>query len=371
MLPTTRLVNETSVERLTKLWAARYVPDLSTFSSQADCFTVSDLLQAASPEGRDKTVAKVQRSLQINCEFAEIKMNALFSYIPNIVNLIESGHIAEYAALVYERVLSIYKEQSPPNGSLPAMPQTAALNLFGEAFDSSSNVFTEWVMPALELPAVEQLASSLDPVLLQLRKQHLLAQDPRSTGFTSTQFHFSTKLILHKLTIPEQVLLSPYFKFVEEQISIPWQRVCNAAAQHELDSPALTAVEQLLAASHEIASAVYHRAAQLYPNHHSRRGGLFNPDVKISSIRDLEMFQGYLCLCVLERSMKVMEQELLPLCVMVFPSVDVRWELVQNMLSLLADELMERLNPEQKMLLLPYTQAMQQLFSNLEAKAAC
>jgi hypothetical protein len=53
---------------------------------------------------------------------------------------------------------------------------------------------------------------------------------------------------------------------------------------------------------------------------------------------------------------------------MVFPSVDVTWELVEQMLGLLVDELMNRLQPEQKPLLMPYTQAMQQLFSNPEKK---
>jgi hypothetical protein len=80
------------------------------------------------------------------------------------------------------------------------------------------------------------------------------------------------------------------------------------------------------------------------------------------------MFQVYLWLCALEGSATVVEQELLPLCMMVFPSVDVTWELVEQMLGLLVDELMNRLKPEQKPLLMPYTQAMQQLFSNPEKK---
>jgi hypothetical protein len=68
--------------------------------------------------------------------------------------------------------------------------------------------------------------------------------------------------------------------------------------------------------------------------------------------------------------MAVVQQELLPLCIMVFPSVDVTWELVEQMLGLLMDELMERVQPQHKKLLLPYTQAMQKLFSNIDQKMA-
>lgn len=371
MLTTTKLVNKVPAEQFIQLWAARYIPDLSTLVSEGgNRYTVSDLVEAASPEGRAKTSAKlVQRLIQLKCECAEIKKNALFSYIPNVVDLIEAGRIAEYAARVYEKTLFIYQQQSPPNFSLAAIPLTATLDAFSDRCDSSRDILMNRVMPALELPAIEQLAMALAPALLQLRQQHLSANDPRTVGFLTTQFHFSTKLILNGLTLPEQVLLSPYFKFVEEQVCIPWQRVCNAAALHAVDSPAINLVQQLLPASPEIASAVFYKAKKLYSDRHSRRGGLSNRGVKASTMRDLEMFQSYLWLCVLENSMKVMEQELLPLCVMVFPSVDVTWELVRSMLSLLVDEIMERLASPQKRLLLPYTQAMQQMFHKVATQA--
>jgi hypothetical protein len=75
------------------------------------------------------------------------------------------------------------------------------------------------------------------------------------------------------------------------------------------------------------------------------------------------MFQGYLWLCALEGNMTAVEQELLPLCIMVFPSIDVTWELVEQLLPLLVAEIQAYVKPEQMQLLLPYTQAMQRLFS--------
>jgi hypothetical protein len=125
----------------------------------------------------------------------------------------------------------------------------------------------------------------------------------------------------------------------------------------------------MLPVSHEIAMSVYRRCISLFPNHRSRRGGLKDLGVTTSTVRDLNMFQSYLWLCVLEGSMAAVEQELVPLCVMVFPSVEVTWELVAEMTKLLMDEIVVRLKPVQKEHVLPYTQAMQQIFANLETKA--
>lgn len=363
MLRTTTFVNNMSVERLVQLWAERYVPDLSTFSSSTGYLAFSELVEAASPQGRAQTVAKLQRMVEINCKCAGIQTNVIFSYIPNVVSLTESQGIAKATSQVYQKILENYQQKSTPLALLSAIPK-------GETLDLSADVFKSEVMPRLSLLEVKHLATAIEPILLRLQSQHLSSTDRRIIGFMSTQFHLSAKLVLNRLTMAEQLLLSPYFKFVEEQVCIPWQRVCAAAAKHELNSPMLALVQKLLPASQEIAKRVYNQAAQLYPNHRSRRGGLNDAGVRTSSIRDIEMFQGYLWLCALEGNMRAVEEELLPLCMMVFPSIDVTWELVEQLLPLLVTEIQKLLLPAQMRLLLPYTQAMQQIFSNLETKAA-
>ncbi|EGJ30116.1 MULTISPECIES: hypothetical protein [Moorena] len=362
MLINTPRFNKTSVERLVNFWSNRYVPDLSIIASKNGVLKIYDLLEFASRKGRNKTVTKLQRLIQINCECAGIKTDAMFSYIPNVVNLTEAKRIAEFVCSVYEKVLEIYQEQSP-NPSL-----MAAIRL-GETINFFTDFSSPWTMVALELPAIEKLATSLEPVLRQLRQQHISAKDRRAIGFVTTQFHFSTQLVLNRLTLPEQILLSPYFKFVEEQVSIPWQRICNAAALHDFNSPTLALVEQLLPVSQDIAQTVYQRTEELHSGHFSRRGGLDDPGIKASTIRDLEMFQGYLWLCALEGNMTSIEQELLPLCLLVFPSVDVSWKLAEKMLQLLVDELNARIESDQMYLLLPYTKGLLELFSDLEQKA--
>jgi hypothetical protein len=66
--------------------------------------------------------------------------------------------------------------------------------------------------------------------------------------------------------------------------------------------------------------------------------------------------------------MASVQDELLPLCIMVFPAVEVSWELVEQMTQLLMDEVLARVSNEYKSLLVPYTTAMQQIFSKLETK---
>src|ERR687885_2134596 len=134
MLRTITLVNNTSVNQLTKLWAERYVPDLSIISSSTGFFAFSELIEAASPEGRAKTVAKLQRILEINCKCAGIQTNVIFSYIPNVVSLTESQGIARCASQVYQKVLEIYQKQLTPPALLKAISDRETVNLSSDDF---------------------------------------------------------------------------------------------------------------------------------------------------------------------------------------------------------------------------------------------
>ncbi|MEQ9668276.1 hypothetical protein [Coleofasciculus sp. G2-EDA-02] len=356
MLVTTPLEKSLTVKRLLNLWASRYVPDLSTLSLTSHKCTTTELMEAASPQGREKTASKLSQLIEIHCKCAGIRTSILFSYIPNVVNLTESQGIATSSAQVYQKVLSVYQKQSPNSGLITALSQV-------EAVDISTDLYKVSVMPKLELPEISSLVTILTPELMQFQSQHLSASNQKILGFMSTQFHLSSKVLLNRLSLPEQLLLSPYFKFIEEQVCIPWQRVCAAAGQHSLNSPILALVEQLLPKSQEIAARVYRKALELYPNYRSRRGKLDAPEVKASSIRDVEMFQAYLWVCVLEQNMAAMEKELFPLCEMVYPSVNVSWELVDKMVKLLVEKIIIRLDTQQKSIVQPYTTAMQKLFA--------
>ena len=77
-----------------------------------------------------------------------------------------------------------------------------------------------------------------------------------------------------------------------------------------------------------------------------------------SSIRDVEMFQVYLWVCADKGNISAIQQELFPLCVMLYPILKVSWEIIREMLHLLGQEISERLNTKQANTLMPYFQVM-------------
>ncbi len=335
MLKASEIVKTPSAERLLNLWARRYTPEIS--SLLANPSSCDELLKVATPEGRALTGNKLkEKMLDVNCQMGWIQTKNLYSYIPNVLDLTEARRITKFAFRVYRKLLEIYQQQSPK-------------------IEVENNSLSQWV-----IPAVEELAYALEPILIIFQEQHVASKDWRSLGFMTSQINFTNKLMLKRLTTAEQVLLAPYLKFVEEQVAMPWQRVCSNAANYELNSPELKLVEQMMPASPEVAQSVYRKLIELLPNNRSRRGKLTDKSISHSCLRDLNMFQAYVLLCFLEKSMAPIEQELIPLCAMVVEGVEIKWELTQKWCEVLAAEMESRLDSEQNNLLQPYTQGMKQ-----------
>ena len=346
MLKTSKIVKTPSSERLLNLWARRYTPEISPLlvnSSSCD-----ELLKASTPKGRALTADKLkEKMLDVNCQMGWIQTKNLYSYIPNVLDLSEARRITKFAFRVYKKLIEIYQQQSPK-------------------IEVENNTLSQWVMPA-----VEELAYALEPILIVFQEQHVASKDWRSLGFMTSQLNFSNKLMMKRLTTAEKVLLSPYLKFVEEQVAMPWQRVCANAANYQLDSPELKLAEQMMSASSEIAQSVYRKLIELLPNNRSRRGNLADGNISHSCLRDLNMFQAYILLCFLEKNMAPIEQELIPLCAMVVEGVEIKWELTQKWCEVLASEMESRLDSEQKDLLLPYTQGMKQVIFKERKSLGC
>ena len=87
-----------------------------------------------------------------------------------------------------------------------------------------------------------------------------------------------------------------------------------------------------------------------------------HPDVAASMIRDTTMFQTYLWLCFLQGDMSAVQDRLLPLCMMVFPSVGVSWEWVYQMLVMLMNQISEQLSAEQWDLVRPTAERLLETF---------
>lgn len=344
MLKAVRDLRTPSVERLLKLWQQRYTQDLSS-SFTENSSDYCSLIDAESPEGRNLTVTKLKdKILNTNCQAAWMETEKLHDYIPNVLDVNEANRITEFSFRIYRKLLEIYQQQSLQNTS--------------STLESTPDKRLTYV----GIPDIDSLAYSLEPILLIYQEQHIASGDWRCLGFMTTQLNFTNQFILNQLEPAEKLLIQPYLKFVEEHVAIPWNRVCVAAAKHELNSPQLNLLEKMLPVAPQIAKSVYCQLVELLPNYRGRRGTLTEPGITHSSLRDLNMFQAYILLCCLEASLASMEKELLPLCIAVVEAVGIDWKLTEKWCYVLASELENYVTLEEKALLEPYTQGMKQLF---------
>ncbi|MBW4624712.1 MAG: hypothetical protein KME49_04160 [Brasilonema octagenarum HA4186-MV1] len=348
MLLPTNISKTRSVELLINLWAQRYTVDVSSLSKNPKFY--GELIKAALPEARALTAAKLlNKVLARTTNQASIQAKSIHEYIPDIIDSHSEQRITQFACKVYQKLLKVYQQQS----GILVIPTSR---------ETTTNDDQQTTLLLHTIPNIEKLVNEMEELLLRYQEQHVMARDRRVVGFLTTLFNFINQSLISELTSVEKVLLCPYFKFIEEYVATPWVRVCAAAAKHQLGSPALTLVKQMLPMASEISSMVYCQLLELLLNHCSLRGKLGDPQVTHSCLRDLDMFQGYLWLCVLEDSLKPIEQELVPLCVMVMPSVGVKWEMTDKWKRFLVDEIESRVQLEHKPLLLHYTQGMEEAF---------
>jgi hypothetical protein len=349
MLISSRISSTATVNRLVTLWAERYQIKLERSALLEDPFFYQELLFAASPQGRKLTTEKLRPGfINISCELASLQSRSLYEYIPNVLQLTEAKQLAQSVQKVYLTLLDFYQTSG---GSELWLHQTL------ETLQESTLIIHE-------LPIISEFAQALEPSLLEAQQHHRVSRDWRTLGFLTTIFNFTNHLLLGQLNSVERLLINPYFNFVEEHVAIPWQRVCVAAANHLPISTGFLLVEKLFPQAQEIAELLYLRLVEKFPNQKSRRGKLSHPGIRHSCIRDFNMFQAYLFLCILERDGAAIERELVQLCIMVMESVEVAWEVIDFWIELLSDELLHRLvTPEQRALLTLYTESLRRTFS--------
>lgn len=230
--------------------------------------------------------------------------------------------------------------------------QIDARNIFRKTLDA----FADYESPS-------RLSVLVGREIIQVRRKYSTA-DPLVLGFVSMQFYYVSEILLGCVSAEERVLLIPYLKGINDYLSTPLAEVHDAAANHPYNSSALRAVQHLLPNTTSIAHAVYERASGKNAGYRSKTGHLTDTIVKLSSVRDVEIFQSYLCLCALEGSVRPIQEELFPLCVMLYPKLHVSWKLVQEMLLVMFWEIHDRLPPEDVMVFLPYLRTLTEMFSD-------
>jgi hypothetical protein len=195
-----------------------------------------------------------------------------------------------------------------------------------------------------------------------LRKKYTQL-DSRIIAFVSMQFHYTSQMLLEMLSPVERPIVESYFRVIDDHLYMPLERAYKAAAEHDYDSQVLGAIQQLLPASTDIAKKITRQIIELHPSYRSHSGISSKPAIQAAGIRDVEMFQIYLWLAVLEGDGSAIQQELFPLCVMIYPALKVEWKLIRQMLYLLGQEICDRLTHQHLEIVMPYYQILWHMFS--------
>jgi Phycobilisome protein len=345
-----------SVE-LAQQWASKYVRNLQVNNTSQEKSANLTLSEIVSPSRREKTAQEILLSLRAISAKAWNKTELLLSEevkqhgIDH--NVINPWEIAADSFKIYQKALDVYSQRSSsrPLSLLMKFDQREHSH-----YNQESEVYTDQVAP-------EKLAIFIGADIGAIRYKYT-SIDPRLIGFVSMQFHYTSEMLIEQLEPVEKILIGGYFKVIDDHLYMPLQRAYNAAANHDYNSPVISILHTLLPNSTQIAHNVRQKIIELFPNYHSMSGLLSDPIIKASSIRDVEMFQVYLWVCTLEGNISAIQEELFPLCVMLYPTLKVQWDLIRQMLYLLRYEIFDRLTPEQSKVLMPYFEALSQMFSS-------
>jgi Phycobilisome protein len=207
-----------------------------------------------------------------------------------------------------------------------------------------------------------RLPTIIGPDVAKIRKKYT-SKDPRVIAFVSMQFHYTGFMLQGRLSVLEKRLLGNCFSIIDDHLYMPLHRAYSAAGKHQINSPKLILARNILDYSTDISKIIVEQVAQIYPGHKTYTGNLTDPIVMNSSRRDVVMFQIYLVVCVLEGSPAIIQDELFPLCVMLYPKLKVHWELVRVMLQLIGQEVGALLGKEKLALFSPYLHTLRDMFS--------
>ncbi|HBB31351.1 MAG TPA: hypothetical protein DDZ80_24350 [Cyanobacteria bacterium UBA8803] len=317
---------QSKVHSLAVLWARKYVVSVTAQEEQSSLKNADNLKEVTSREGRKDTAQKLMEHLRLASAQAWSQTELLLAeelrrhgVNPELVNPLE---IAADTRHLFHKTLDAYAQRCTPRRLSVVVGKD-----FGQV------------------------------------RQKYTSIDRRAIGFVSMQFHYTGQKLLKWLSPPEQELWKPYLKVMDDHMYIPLHAAYEAAANHSYNSPALLAVQHFLPVITKIAVSVCQQVCRLNPNYQTYSGPLSDFTVRTASIRDVEMFQIYLCLCVLEDDILSVQRELFPLCVMLYPRLRVSWGLVQEMLKTMGWEMYARLPADDMAIFLPYLRILTEMFS--------
>ncbi|WP_353932232.1 hypothetical protein WJM97_06510 [Okeanomitos corallinicola TIOX110] len=345
-----------SIEPLAQQWAKKYLQNLLVNTDTQENSTPLSLSEIISVSGRQKTAATIMASLRSISVKAWNKTEDLLAgpIIQHRIdfNVINPWEISQDCFQIYQKALDVY---TLSGASRP-------LDLLTKFVQTDDLISLEDLKLETEQIAPQELARVIGADIGAVRKKYTNI-DPRAIGFVSMQFHYTGQMLIESLNSFERSLVGAYFKVIDDHLYMPLQRAYLAAAKHDYNSPTISVVQKLLPVSTEIAQTITKKIVELFPRYETMSGMLSDELVRTSSIRDVEMFQVYLWVCVLEGNVSAIQEELFPLCVMLYPTLQVKWDIVRQMLYLLRFEIQDRLNTQQVNILMPYFQMLSSMFS--------
>lgn len=319
---TNRLKTRNDVISLSKSWAKRYIKTINETTVEAAIETEADL--------RSRVAKKLHQGLRTVSAQAWGKTEELLAK-------------------------EVIRHQLNPDDIDPWAIAGDVYHIYDQAFDS----YAKSVTP-------ERFAVNIAPALGDIRAK-FTAEDPRVIGFVSMQFHYTGQLLLQLAATlvkdDHQAILSQYFKAIDDHLYMPLQRAYEAAGNYAYGAGELNIVQCLLPQSSAIAQRVVQQVLYAFPDHECYSGPLNSSTVMRSSLRDAEMFQTYIWVCLLEDNVSVVQQELFPLCVMLYPTFNVKWQIVRYMLILLEREFVKLLAPAEFAQCASFFDALKSMFS--------
>lgn len=297
---------------------------------------------AASETGRQKTIKKItDQVLQDACRSAAARTKALYSQY-NYLNLKDTVDLAKFTLQTFPVILQRYQEQPLRilNGSQPV-----------SATDVSADI-------RFGISDIETLAHQLERHFETFQMQHGHLRDWTGQCFLTSQISLTSSTLLSVLDPVERAMFKPYCDLLEEYVAIPWWQLYLTAVNHSQSTPQYQLVERILPKISDISFATHRQWSQQFSEHASDRGGLNDAKIRRSSLRDFDMFQVYLWLCVLQDSWDPIKKELVVFCSLVYQGLGIPWEMTVEGTRLLTNEILARLTAAEKIVAAPFIDTM-------------
>lgn len=335
---------------LLKIWIARYLPELGSISSHVRRHVEQRLRSSITDEARLTTSQIISHHLASDCLLATAETKRLLSTTGALAN--DQWELQELSAKIEEiyRVLIDGYEKSFIFS--PVVDYIHVLELDEGKLEAA----------ALVIPHFERLMLTVGPLVRELKAIYFSSVNRHLIGFMTTQIHLTRKHILEHLTPYDSTWLAPYLQVLDELICMPWQRICSVAASETDMTASVALVRKMMPRVSSISAFTYQRAIGAFPHHISCQGRLQSLAVQNSSLRDLNMFQAYIWLCILEDSPSVIKKQLLPLCLQVFSLTKIQWPLASFGVQTILEAIRQQLTSQEQMLFNKHAGTIEQLF---------